>query len=169
MRRVRHVLTENDRTLGVARLLEDGRIAEIGPLLSASHVSMRDDYEITVPEVDVAVATALDAGAVGARMTGGGFGGCIIALCPTGAVATVRDAVAAAFAARRFTPPEMFRDRPGGRRAPGRRQLALFDSVGDTRQNRAGVRRNSPVRNGQSAAIDGTSLSRCYVAISNRS
>jgi galactokinase len=120
VRRVRHVLTENDRTLGVARLLEDDRIAEIGPLLSASHVSMRDDYEITVPEVDVAVTAAVEAGAVGARMTGGGFGGCIIALCPTESVSAVRDAVAGAFAAHRFTPPEMFETAPadGAHRHP---------------------------------------------------
>ena len=112
VRRVRHILTENDRTLRVAGLLENDRIAEIGPLLSASHVSMRDDYEITVPEVDVAVTAALEAGSLGARMTGGGFGGCVIALCPLRSVAVVRDAVAEAFIAHRFTTPEMFETAP---------------------------------------------------------
>lgn len=79
-RRVRHVLTENDRVLAVAGLLRAGAVADIGPLLTASHESMRDDYEITVPRVDAAVAALLDAGALGARMTGGGFGGCVIGL-----------------------------------------------------------------------------------------
>ena len=83
-RRVRHVVTENARVLAAAELLRAGRVAELGPLLDASHASMRDDFEITVPTVDLAVETARAAGALGARMTGGGFGGCIIALLPTG-------------------------------------------------------------------------------------
>jgi galactokinase len=79
-RRVRHVVTENQRVLDTVELLRSGRIREIGPLLTASHASMRDDFEITVPQVDVAVEAALMAGAYGARMTGGGFGGCVLAL-----------------------------------------------------------------------------------------
>ncbi len=79
-RRTRHVVTENERVLQTVRLLRDGRLPEIGPLLTASHASMRDDYEITVPEVDTAVDALLQAGALGARMTGGGFGGCVIGL-----------------------------------------------------------------------------------------
>ncbi len=132
VRRVRHVLTENDRTLRVAQLLEGGRIAEIGPLLTASHASMRDDYEITVAEVDIAVAAALDAGALGARMTGGGFGGCVIALCPEGLVEGVAGTVVNAYAARGFTSPAMFRTAPGAgaHRVGGSRHL--FDSVMDT-------------------------------------
>ena len=79
-RRVRHVVTENQRVLDTVALLTAGRPDEIGPLLTASHASLRDDFEVTVPELDTAVEAALAAGAYGARMTGGGFGGCVIAL-----------------------------------------------------------------------------------------
>jgi galactokinase len=80
----------------------------VGPALTASHASMRDDFEITVPEVDTAVAAALDAGAHGARMTGGGFGGCVVALVEADAVdATVR-AVEAAYDRAGFRPPSAF-------------------------------------------------------------
>ena len=79
-RRVRHIVTEDDRVLETVALLKAGQVREIGPLLTASHTSMRDDFEITVPQVDIAVETALAAGAYGARMTGGGFGGCVLAL-----------------------------------------------------------------------------------------
>ena len=76
-RRVRHVVTENARVLATVAHLRAGRPAAIGPLLTASHASLRDDFEVTVPELDVAVDAALAAGALGARMTGGGFGGCV--------------------------------------------------------------------------------------------
>ena len=69
---------------------------------------MRDDYEITVPEVDVAVDTALSAGAYGARMTGGGFGGCVLALVDADATDAVATAVADAFAGNGFQPPASF-------------------------------------------------------------
>src|SRR5829696_458238 len=78
-RRVRHVFTENARVVEAAETLQAGRLADVAPLLDASHTSMRDDFEITVPTVDLAVETARRAGALGARMTGGGFGGCILA------------------------------------------------------------------------------------------
>jgi galactokinase len=74
-------------------------------LFTASHVSMRDDFEITVPELDVAVDTALEAGALGARMTGGGFGGCIIALTEASAAEAVLSAIEKAFAEHGFTAP----------------------------------------------------------------
>jgi galactokinase len=93
-RRVRHVVTENQRVLDTVSVLHAGDIHGIGPLMTASHASMRDDYEITVPEVDTAVEAALAAGAYGARMTGGGFGGCILALVD----AARADATAAAVA-----------------------------------------------------------------------
>ena len=80
----------------------------IGPALTASHASMRDDFEITVPEVDTAVQAALDAGAYGARMTGGGFGGCVLALVEADAVEQVVRAVEAAYAAAGFWPPNAF-------------------------------------------------------------
>jgi galactokinase len=108
-KRVRHIVTENARVLDVVEALRSGADPrEIGPALTASHVSMRDDFEITVPEVDTAVAAALDAGAHGARMTGGGFGGCVLALVEADAVdATVR-AVEAAYERARFRAPSAF-------------------------------------------------------------
>jgi galactokinase len=108
-RRVRHVVTENARVLETVEKLRGGSVAGIGPLLTASHASMRDDYEITVPEVDAAVETALAAGAYGARMTGGGFGGCVLALVDADAVDRVAGKVAAAFAAKAFTEPTWFK------------------------------------------------------------
>lgn len=117
-RRVRHVVTENARVQQVVELLADGRTADIAPLLDASHASMRDDFEITVETVDLAVATAREAGALGARMTGGGFGGCIIALCRRGTAGDVEAAVAAAYAGAGFRAPEGFvaNPSPGARR-----------------------------------------------------
>ncbi|MDX6250246.1 MAG: galactokinase [Kribbellaceae bacterium] len=104
-RRVRHVVTEIRRVEEAVELMRVGRLREVGPLFTASHVSMRDDFEITVPELDVAVDAALAAGAVGARMTGGGFGGCIIALVEADAVDTTLAAIEKAFADRGFTAP----------------------------------------------------------------
>jgi galactokinase len=112
-RRVRHVVTENQRVLDTVELLRAGRVREIGPLLTASHASMRDDFEITVPEVDLAVSTALSAGAYGARMTGGGFGGCVLALVDAADTERVAAAVATAYADRGFTGPAWFAARPG--------------------------------------------------------
>ncbi|MEH1100434.1 galactokinase [Micromonospora sp. CPCC 205561] len=104
-RRVRHVVTENQRVLDTVALLRAGRVREIGPLLTASHASMRDDFEITVPEVDTAVEAALAAGALGARMTGGGFGGCVLALVDAERADAVAAAVTAAYAERGFPAP----------------------------------------------------------------
>jgi galactokinase len=97
-RRVRHVVTENQRVLEVVALLRGGDVRGIGPALTASHVSLRDDYEVSCAELDLAVDTALSAGAYGARMTGGGFGGSAIALVESSATGDVRAAVLAAFA-----------------------------------------------------------------------
>ncbi|GAA4695251.1 galactokinase [Phytohabitans rumicis] len=107
-RRARHIVTENQRVLDTVDLLRSGQVREIGPLMTASHGSMRDDFEITVPEVDTAVEAALSAGAYGARMTGGGFGGCVLALVDATATDQVAAAVAEAFAARGYAPPEPF-------------------------------------------------------------
>jgi galactokinase len=107
-RRVRHVVTENARVLAAAKILQAGRIADLSPLLDASHASMRDDFEITVPTVDLAVETARRAGALGARMTGGGFGGCIVGLLPAGQFDRVFAEVADAFAEAGFAPPAAF-------------------------------------------------------------
>jgi galactokinase len=108
LRRARHVVTEDARVLATVEALRAGRVADIGPLLSASHASMRDDFEITVPRVDLIAATAEAAGALGARMTGGGFGGCVLALVPADGVGTVRDAVAAAYDRAGFGEPGFF-------------------------------------------------------------
>lgn len=107
-RRTRHVVTENARVLAMVDLLRAGRVRDIGPLLTASHASMRDDYEITVPEVDVAVDTALSAGAYGARMTGGGFGGCVLALVDAETTEPVASAITDAFERSGFQPPASF-------------------------------------------------------------
>jgi galactokinase len=111
-RYTRHIVTENDRVLQTVELLRAGLVREIGPLLTESHVSMRDDYRITIAELDVAVDTLLTAGAFGARMTGGGFGGCVIALIPVELAAPAVTAVRAAFDRRGFTAPADFTARP---------------------------------------------------------
>jgi galactokinase len=105
---VRHVVTENQRVLDTVALLRTQSARAIGPLLSASHASLRDDYQVTVPELDLAAETAEAAGAYGARMTGGGFGGCVIALVDAEAADAVAAAVTDAFAARGFTAPSWF-------------------------------------------------------------
>ena len=107
-RRVRHVVTENQRVLDTVRTLREQGPTAIGDLLVASHASMRDDFEISVPELDTAVEAALAAGAVGARMTGGGFGGAAIALVAHDKVQAVTDAATAAFAAAGFAAPTIF-------------------------------------------------------------
>jgi galactokinase len=108
LRRARHVVTEDARVLAAVAALRDGRVAELGPLLSASHASMRDDFEITVPRVDLIAATAETAGALGARMTGGGFGGCVLALVPADRVDAVRDAITTAYAEAGYGEPGLF-------------------------------------------------------------
>jgi galactokinase len=94
-------------------LLDAGRLADIGPLLDASHASLRDDYRVSCRELDVAVDAARTAGALGARMTGGGFGGSALALVPAGAVTEVATAVHDAFAAQGLQPPRFLRAEPG--------------------------------------------------------
>lgn len=107
-RRVRHVVTENARVLEAVSVLRAGRIADLAPLLDASHASMRDDFEITVPPVDLAVEVARGSGALGARMTGGGFGGCIIALVPAGEAERIGREIAKSFATAGYGPPVHF-------------------------------------------------------------
>lgn len=117
-RRVRHVVTEDERVLETVRVLRADGPAAIGTLLDASHASMRDDFEISCPELDLAVDTARAAGALGARMTGGGFGGSAIALVPVDRLEDVRAAVLAAFGQAGFARPELFSVSPadGARR-----------------------------------------------------
>jgi len=107
-RRVRHIVTENQRVLDTVRTLREQGPLLIGPLLDASHVSMRDDFEISVPQLDLAVETARAAGAIGARMTGGGFGGAAIALTPRALLPAVRSAVTEAFQLAGYGAPDLF-------------------------------------------------------------
>lgn len=107
-RRVRHIVTENQRVLDTVRTLHEAGATAIGRYLDASHVSMRDDFEISVPELDLAVETAQRLGAVGARMTGGGFGGSAIALVAVDRVPEISAAMLAAFADAGFAEPKVF-------------------------------------------------------------
>jgi galactokinase len=118
VRRARHAITENQRVLDTVNLLRSGRHREIGPLMTASHASLRDDFEVTVPELDVAVTAALTAGAYGARMTGGGFGGCVIALIDAYRADQVAEAVAKSFADRGFGVPMAFKAGPSAGAGP---------------------------------------------------
>jgi galactokinase len=104
-RRARHIVTENNRVLLTAQLLREGDLAAIGPLLTASHTSLRDDFEVSWPAADVTVESALGAGAVGARMTGGGFGGSVIVLVPAEKDEQVRSAVTGAFGQQGWAEP----------------------------------------------------------------
>jgi galactokinase len=100
-RRARHVVTENERTLRAEVALSGGDFAEFGRLMVASHISLRDDYEVSCPELDLAVDEALaEPGVYGARMTGGGFGGCMIALARTPSVPALIERVTRALATR---------------------------------------------------------------------
>jgi galactokinase len=105
---VRHVVTENDRVLKVVGLLRAGQLAAIGDLLTASHRSLREDYRVSCLELDIAVDAALAAGAHGARMTGGGFGGSAIALISRDQRQAVDEAVATAFTQRSLPAPRLF-------------------------------------------------------------
>ena len=107
-RRIRHVITENQRVLDTVDVLRAQGAAAIGELLDASHRSMRDDFEISVPELDLAVETAVGAGAIGARMTGGGFGGAAIALVKLDDLSRVQVAVDNAFGEHAFGQPDTF-------------------------------------------------------------
>ncbi|MEG3134563.1 galactokinase [Rouxiella sp. T17] len=95
-RRARHVITENDRTEAAAIALSQGDLKKMGVLMAESHVSMRDDFEITVPPIDtlVEIVKSVIGDRGGVRMTGGGFGGCIVALMPSDLVDEVRKTVA---------------------------------------------------------------------------
>ncbi|WP_100447699.1 galactokinase [Glycomyces xiaoerkulensis] len=111
-RRLRHVVGENRRVADTVAILKGGAVAGIGELLTASHVSLRDDYEVSSVELDSAVDAALGAGALGARMTGGGFGGSAIALVEAAAARKVETAVAEAAAAQGLPAPRVSAARP---------------------------------------------------------
>ncbi|WP_406359123.1 galactokinase [Streptomyces sp. NBC_01635] len=117
-RLVRHVVTEDERVDRVVALLESGDTRAIGPVLTAGHASLRDDFRVSCPELDLAVDTAVAAGALGARMTGGGFGGSAIVLAEATDVDALTKAVENAFATAGFKTPRVFEAVPsaGARR-----------------------------------------------------
>ncbi|MFF0724711.1 galactokinase [Streptomyces sp. NPDC004134] len=117
---VRHVVTEDRRVEECIALLDAGRTRDIGPVLLDGHASLRDDFRVSCRELDVVVESSAAAGALGARMTGGGFGGSAIVLAETDAADTVGKAVESAFAAADFRPPRIFPAVPGA----GARRLA---------------------------------------------
>ncbi len=116
LRRARHVLGENARVQAAVELLRqpgpEARLAQLGPLLSASHASLRDDFEVSVPQLDVAQAAAEAAGALGARLVGGGFGGSVLALLPHGMGEALAAGVQGAFAARGWALPQLLEVQP---------------------------------------------------------
>ncbi|GAA4097700.1 galactokinase family protein [Nocardioides kongjuensis] len=112
-RRLRHVATENDRVHAAVAAIGERDWAELGVLMTASHASLREDYEVSVPQLDLAVDTALSTGAMGSRMTGGGFGGCTITLVAADRVHVVREAVDAAYAERGWARPAHHLVEPG--------------------------------------------------------
>ncbi|MFK4866467.1 galactokinase [Streptomyces sp. CSMPJR101] len=119
-RLVRHVVTEDQRVERVVGLLESGETRAIGPVLTEGHASLRDDFRVSCRELDLVVDTALTAGALGARMTGGGFGGSAIVLAEAGDVEGITKAVEDAFAAAGLTAPRVFEAVP----AAGARRLS---------------------------------------------
>jgi galactokinase len=114
-RRARHVVTEIERTARAASALSKGDLAGFGRLMFESHRSLRDDFEVSVPELDALVQAAASApGVLGARMTGGGFGGCTVTLVESGQVDTAGAAIAKAFATRFGRVPSWFVTRAAG-------------------------------------------------------
>ena len=113
-RAARHVIEEYHRVLAATALLRAGELARLGDLLTASHLSLRDQFEVSWPQADAAVEAAVDAGALGARMTGGGFGGSVVALVPGDRAAQVRHAVTSRFASRGWPAPGYLDGTPSG-------------------------------------------------------
>jgi galactokinase len=101
LKRARHIVTENQRTLDAADALAAGDLERLGVLMAQSHASMRDDFQITVPAIDRLVEIVQQAigTAGGARMTGGGFGGCVVAVLPESKVEIARAAIEAQYRA----------------------------------------------------------------------
>jgi galactokinase len=107
-RYTRHVVTENHRVLSTVELLRSGRLADVGQLLTKSHESLRDDFRVSIPELDAAVAALLAAGARGARLIGGGFGGCVVALLDASHLDAATHAVSGAFDDHGYAAPLAF-------------------------------------------------------------
>ncbi len=115
-RRARHVVGEIARTAAAARALEAGDFAALGPLMAASHDSLRDDFEVSCPEldtmVDIARRIGITGGVIGARMTGGGFGGSTVTLCDSGHAEAIAARLHADYRAATGVTPEIFASRP---------------------------------------------------------
>jgi galactokinase len=112
LQRCRHVVSEIARTLAAAEALAARDLSQMGQLMVASHVSLRDDYQVSCAELDVAVeAATAEPGVYGSRMTGGGFGGCTVTLLENDAIDRVSAAVQQAFARRGWREPELFASR----------------------------------------------------------
>jgi galactokinase len=116
-RRARHVVSENERTLQTAKAIQGADWPAVGQLMYASHASLRDDYEVSCPELDAAVEIMQDigenGGVVGCRMTGGGFGGCVVSLVKTDAVSSITRALDRPFEKRTGRQATIFSSRPG--------------------------------------------------------
>jgi galactokinase len=108
LKRARHIVTENARVLACAEALRAGDLGRAGELMYASHASMRDDYEISTRELDTFVDLAREHGAIGARLTGAGFGGCALALVRSGEVRGLREAALRRFAQSCFVEPVFY-------------------------------------------------------------
>jgi galactokinase len=108
LKRARHIVTENVRVLEAVEALENTDFDAFGRLMYASHASLRDDFEVSTPELDAFVETAEGHGAIGARLTGAGFGGCAIALVPENETATVTNAARQTFEEREFEDPAFY-------------------------------------------------------------
>ncbi|GAA3929596.1 galactokinase [Streptomyces gulbargensis] len=119
-RYVRHVVSDNDRVARTIALLDAGRTREVGPVLTEGHASLRDDLRVSCPELDLVVTAANTAGALGARMTGGGFGGSAVVLVESARADAVATAVEGAFAGAGYTAPGVFPAAPSA----GARRLA---------------------------------------------
>ena len=110
--RARHAVTEIARVLDAVKALRSSDFEGLGKLINESHISLRDDYAVSCPELDVAVAASLEAGAIGSRMVGGGFGGSAIALIKAEDISKVRHAITAAFESHGFKRPRFFTSLP---------------------------------------------------------
>ncbi len=110
--RARHAVTEMKRVLDCVAALNIGNIATVGQLINASHISLRDDYTVSCPELDTAVEASLAAGALGSRMVGGGFGGSAITLIQASKTTQTISAVERAFADKKFKAPRFFTSLP---------------------------------------------------------
>ncbi len=154
-RRARHIVTDNRRVLEAAALLRASSAdapdtyREIGRLLTQAHISLRDDFEVSWPEADAAVEAALAAGALGARMMGGGFGGSVLALVTETADDGIRAAVSEAYARRSLTTPEFL----GAAPSASARRLALPAGVTGWRYRLDGHPQAEPARRRPARAV----------------